>query len=82
MDQETESQAPASQDQFIVLTELAQKLLREREINQEPDDSQQQHRMSQSTNDGTFVEAESSQRASNRESNFCGRGQGYRKDSQ
>ncbi|OMJ12603.1 hypothetical protein AYI69_g9353 [Smittium culicis] len=39
MDQETESQAPASQDQFIVLTELAQKLLRERESNQEPDDS-------------------------------------------
>ncbi|OMJ16698.1 hypothetical protein AYI69_g7733 [Smittium culicis] len=38
MEQIAETQAPASQDQVKVLTELVQQLLREKERNQEPED--------------------------------------------
>ncbi|OMJ07777.1 hypothetical protein AYI70_g10859 [Smittium culicis] len=38
MEQVTENQAPAGQDQIKILTELVQQLLRERECKQEPED--------------------------------------------
>ncbi|OMJ18248.1 hypothetical protein AYI70_g5460 [Smittium culicis] len=38
MEQKNEALAPASQDQVNSLTEMVQKLLREKEINQEPED--------------------------------------------
>ncbi|OMJ12994.1 hypothetical protein AYI69_g9183 [Smittium culicis] len=38
MEQANEALAPASQDQVSALTKMVQQLLREREINQDPDD--------------------------------------------